>query len=444
MTPRLAAITSMLLLVGAAPFAPPSAGTRTVYRHATLIDGTGRPLQQNMAVLTEGERITAVEPDSAVTAAQLRGATQVDLTGEYLLPGYIDSHQHLATPPDRPEAEARLKRDIYSGITGTRDMADDIRQIADITRAALVGEIPSPDINYVALMAGPSFFDDPRTHAISEGAVPGQVPWAQAIDRSTDMPLAVARAKGTYATAVKIYANLPGDLVGKITREAHRQGLRVWAHGMVFPATPSEVVDAGVDTVSHTCYLAYQAMAKRPDSYQHRFPIDASLFEHDNPVMTNLYADMVRRGTILDATVHVYREVEAAAREQHKPPLCTVALAGRLTNQAYRAGVQISTGTDDDTPTSEPWPALFDEFQLLHDAAGLPPMAVIEAATRTGARAMGAEKDMGTVEPGKLANMVVLSANPLDDVRNMRSVVMTVKRGRAYLRADYRPASPAK
>ena len=444
MTPRLAAIASMLLLVGAAPFAPPSAGTRTVYRHATLIDGTGRPLQQNMAVVTEGERITAVEPDSAVTAAQLRGATQVDLTGEYLLPGYIDSHQHLATPPDRPEAEARLKRDIYSGITGTRDMADDIRQIADITRGALVGEIPSPDINYVALMAGPSFFDDPRTHAISEGAVPGQVPWAQAIDRSTDMPLAVARAKGTYATAVKIYANLHGDLVAKITREAHRQGLRVWAHGMVFPATPSEVVDAGVDTVSHTCYLAYQAMAKRPDSYQHRFPIDASLFEHDNPVMTNLYADMVRRGTILDATVHVYREVEAAAREQHKPPLCTVALAGRLTNQAYRAGVQISTGTDDDTPTSEPWPALFDEFQLLHDAAGLPPKAVIEAATRTGARAMGAEKDMGTVEPGKLANMVVLSANPLDDVRNMRSVVMTVKRGRAYLRADYRPAGPAK
>jgi imidazolonepropionase-like amidohydrolase len=441
---RLAAIASMLLLVGAAPYAPPRGGSRTVYRHAKLIDGTGRALQQDMAVVTDGERITAVEPDSALTPAQLQGAAQVDLSGEYLLPGYIDSHQHLATPPDRPEAEARLKRDVYSGITGTRDMADDIRQIADVTRAALVGEIASPDINYVGLMAGPSFFDDPRTHAISEGAVAGQVPWAQAIDESTDMPLAVARAKGTYATAIKIYANLPGDLVAKITREAHRQGLRVWAHGMVFPATPLEVVDAGVDTVSHTCYLAYQAMAKRPDSYQHRFPVDASLFEHDNPVMAKLYADMVRRGTILDATLHVYRDVEEAARAQHKPPLCTVALAGRLTNQAYRAGVAISTGTDDDTPLSEPWPALFDEFQLLHDSAGLPPMAVIEAATRTGAKAMGAEKDMGTIVPGKLANMVVLSANPLEDVRNMRSVVMTVKRGRPYLRADYRPAGTAK
>ena len=414
MTSRLALIASALMLIGAAPYEPPHAGSRTIYRHASLIDGTGRAVEPDMAVVTDGPRISAVVPDSTLAPAQLEGASQVDLAGEYLLPGYIDSHQHLATPPDRPEAEARLKRDIYSGITGTRDMADDIRQIADITRAALVGEIPSPDINYVALMAGPSFFDDPRTHAISEGAVAGQVPWAQAIDESTDMSLAIARGKGTYATAIKIYANLPGDLVAKITKEAHRQGLHAWAHGMVFPATPFEVVDAGVDTVSHTCYLAYQAMAK-------------------------LYADMARRGTILDATLHVYREVEAAAREQHKPPLCTVALAGKLTNQAYRSGVRISTGTDGDTPLSEPWPSLFDEFQLLHDAAGLPPMAVVEAATLTGAKAMGAEKDMGSIVAGKLANMVVLSANPLQDVRNMRSVVMTIKRGRIYRRSDYRP-----
>ena len=435
---RSAVLLLAMLLTAAAPYEPPHVGTRTVYRHASLIDGTGAPLRRNMAVLTDGERIFAVVPDAALTAAQIRGARQVDLAGDYLLPGYIDSHQHLATPPDRSEAEARLKRDIYSGITATRDMADDLRQIADITRAARVGEIPSPDINYAALMAGPSFFDDPRTQAAAEGAVAGKVPWMQAIDRSTDMPLAVARAKGTYATAVKIYANLPGDLVAKITREAHRQGMRAWAHGMVFPATPLEVVDAGVDTVSHTCYLAYQAMAKRPDSYQHRFPIDTSLFEHDNPVMAKLFADMVRRGTILDATVHVYREVEAAAREQHKPPLCTVSFAGKLTNQAYRAGVQISTGTDGDTPLSDPWPSLFDEFQLLHDAAGLPPMAVIRAATVIGAKAMGAEADMGSIVPGKLANMIVLSANPLDDVRNMRSVTMTVKRGRVYPRADYR------
>ena len=337
--PRLLSLLAVLALLGAAPFQPGQKGTRIIYRHAALIDGTGAPLRSDVAVIVDGERILEIVADEGLTPAQLDGAKQVDLAGKYLLPGLIDTHQHFATPPDRAEAEARLKRDIYSGITATRDMADDLRQMSDITRQARVGEIASPDIYYAALMAGPSFFVDPRTQAVAQGAEAGAVPWMQSIDANTDMPLAVARAKGTYATAIKIYANLPGDLVAKIAAEGHRQGMKVWAHGMVFPATPQQVVDAGVDTVSHTCYLGYQAMDRRPDSYQHRFPLDAALFNSDNPAMAALFADMAKRGTLLDATIHVYRAVEAAAKEQRKPPLCTVALAGKLTNQAYRAGV---------------------------------------------------------------------------------------------------------
>lgn len=434
----IALVLAAALLIGAAPpFEPPHSGVRTVYRHASLIDGTAHGLKRDMAVITNGDRIEAVVPDAALTRAQLGGADQFNLAGKFLLPGLIDTHQHLATPPNRAEAEFRLRRDIYSGITATRDMADDLRQIADITRAARIGEIASPDINYAALMAGPSFFLDPRTTAIAAGATAGNVPWEQAIDAQSDLRLAVARAKGTSATAIKIYANLPGPLVAAITAEAHRQDLRVWAHGMVFPATPSQVVDAGVDTVSHTCYLAYQAMTKRPDTYQHRFPVDASLFVHDDPVMAKLFAEIARRGTILDATLHVYREVEAAARNENRPPLCTVALAGKITNQAYRAGVRISTGTDGDTPRSEPYPALFDELQLLHEVAGLPLPVIVRAATMNGAQAMGEAKDMGSIEAGKLANMVVLGRNPLKDVRNFRSVVLTVKRGRRFPRVEF-------
>ncbi len=428
-----------LLLTAAAPFEPAHQGTKVVYRHAALIDGTGATLRADMAVVTDGERIAAVLPDRALTPVQLAGAEQVDLTGRYLLPGLIDSHQHLATPPDTPAAEARLKRDVYSGVTAIRDMADDLRNVAELTRAARVGEIASPDIYYAALMAGPSFFDDPRTHAAAEGADAGHVPWMQAIDDHTDLVTAVTLARGTSATAVKIYANLPGSLVAAITREAHRQGMKVWAHGMVFPATPEEVVRAGVDTVSHTCYLAYQAMAKRPDAYQHRFPVDYALFEHDNPAMAALFAEMHRRGIILDATNRVYIEGEEAARKAGKTPQCTVALATKLTNQAWRAGVLISSGTDGETPPEAPWPAVFDEFELLGGPAGLPPEAVIRAATLTGAMAMGQEKDMGTIEPGKLANLAILSKNPLLDVHNLRSVVLTVKRGRRFQRADYHP-----
>jgi imidazolonepropionase-like amidohydrolase len=439
MKQRLVLVAAAFALVAATPFEPPVNGTRVVYRHATVIDATSTAARPDMAVITDGERIAAVMADDALTPALLKSAEQVDLTGEYLLPGFIDSHQHFATPPNRAEAEARLMRDIYSGITATRDMADDLRQIADLARAARVGEIPSPDIFYAALMAGPSFFDDPRTQAIAAGAIAGHVPWEQAVDHSTNMPLAVARAKGTYATAIKIYANLPGDLVAKITREAHRQGMQVWAHGMVFPATPAQVVDAGVDAASHTCYLAYQAMAKRPDSYQHRFQVDASRFQKDNPVMADLFADMRRRGTILDATIHVYREVEEGARKAGKPPFCTVELAARLTNQAYRSGVRISTGTDGDTEAGAPWPALFDEFGLLGGPVAMTPHDVIRAATLNGAQAAGKASEMGTIEPGKLANFVVLAKNPLDAVANLRSVVLTVKRGRRFARAAYRP-----
>lgn len=436
---RLGLLSVSFLLLAAAPYKPPKTGTRTVYRHAVLIDGRNPQARADTAVVVDGEMIVAVLPDRDLSQAQLDGSQQVDLTGKFLLPGLIDTHQHLATPPNRRAAELLLERLVYSGITSIRDMADDLRQVADLGRAARVGEIASPDIFFAALMAGPSFFDDPRTHAVALGAEPGAVPWMQAIDERTNMPLAVARAKGTDATAIKIYANLPAETVAAITGEAHRQGMRVWAHGMVFPATPSEVVDAGVDTVSHSCYLAYQAMQKRPDSYQHRFPVDAGLFRDNNAVMSKLFADMVRRGTILDATLQVYPRIESAAKAQNKPPLCTVGLAARLTNWAWRAGVVISTGTDGETPSEEPWPALFDELELLHDKAGLPTSAVLAAATFNGAKAAGQEKLLGTVEPGKLANMVVLTKNPLEDVRNFRSVMLTVKRGRQFLRADYEP-----
>ena len=164
---RILLAVAAFVLIAAAPFEPPKAGSRVVYRHATLIDATDPAKRADMAIITDGERITAVVPDRDLTPAQLVDAEQVNLTGRFLLPGFIDTHVHLATPPDRPVAESRLKRFIYSGVTATRDLADDLRNLADITRAARVGEIPAPDIYYAALVAGPRFFDDPRTQAVA-------------------------------------------------------------------------------------------------------------------------------------------------------------------------------------------------------------------------------------------------------------------------------------
>jgi imidazolonepropionase-like amidohydrolase len=320
-------------------------------------------------------------------------------------------------------------------------MADDLRSVGELARASRVGEIPAPDIYYAAFMAGPSFFVDPRTHAANAGVTPGAAPWMQAITDETDLPLAIARAKGTSATAIKIYANLPGELVAKIAAEAHRQGLQVWAHSAVFPATPAQVLAARPDVVSHTCYMAYEAAGPTPASYQAKTPVDPVPFaKGDNPVMAGLFAQMVKQGTLLDPTIRVYVEGDKrAARPGGKPSQCTADLAAALTRQAWKAGVQLSTGTDGTTPRTSPWPAVYDEMEFLVTRVGMSPAEVIRSATLVGARAAGQEAYMGTVAPGKFANLVVLARNPLDDIAAVRSITLTVKRGREYPRSAYRP-----
>ncbi|HEV2864894.1 MAG TPA: amidohydrolase family protein, partial [Allosphingosinicella sp.] len=88
-----------------------------------------------------------------------------------------------------------------------------------------------------------------------------------------------------------------------------------------------------------------------------------------------------------------------------------------------------------------PFPALYEELELLVSRAGLSPAEAIRAATRTAAAAAGAGEEMGVIAPGRLADFVLVAANPLDDIRNLRTILFTVKRGRRFDRADFRPIS---
>jgi imidazolonepropionase-like amidohydrolase len=424
------------------PFAPPAAGKVTIWRHATLIDGTGAAARSDMDIVVDGERIAEIVADSALPPARLAGATVVDLSGRTVIPGLVDSHVHMATPPDRRLAEAMLRRDLYGGVTTVRDMADDLRLVGEVTREARMGEIAAPDIFYAALMAGPSFFDDPRTQAASRGWDAGKAPWMQAIDGKTDLVVAVAMARGTGATAIKVYANLPADLIARITAEAHRQHMLVWAHAAVFPTRPADVIAAGVDAVSHACYLGYQRAAVMPPAYADHTPVPEDAFAAgDDPVLAKLFAAMKARGTILDATgsLFAWLDAEHARDSSVKTGRCSGVLTARIIAQALRAGVAISAGTDHVNGPEGLWPEVDDEIVFLVKAAGLTPMQALSAATLTGARAAGQDRARGSLIPGKLADFVVLAKDPLADIENIRSVMLTVKRGRPFQRADYKP-----
>ena len=409
-----------------------------VYRDATVFDGTGAGPVPGRSLVVEDDRLTRVVATDTLVLPD--GAEVVDLGGRFVIPGLIDSHQHLATPPDRVKAEAWLRRMVYGGVTAIRDMADDLRQIADLARACLVGEIPGPDIRYAALMAGPSFFDDPRTWQVSQGETPGTVPWMQAITAESDLVIGTALARGTHASAVKIYADLSAERVAAVTAEAHRQGVAAWAHLSVFPALPLDVVRAGVDVVSHVTMLAWQTQSENAPTYQGKPPIDPATIDPDDPRIAEVLRAMVERGTILDATASMWEsdevladaDAEGVARAQGNAEL-----SAALTARAFAAGVPICAGSDYQTLPDDPFPSLHHELYFLHERCGLPAAEVLRSATQIGARSAGTEDDMGTLEPGKLASFVILDRDPVADLRNLDSIWCTVKRGARHARTDF-------
>ncbi|MYE35337.1 MAG: amidohydrolase family protein [Gemmatimonadales bacterium] len=459
---------------GEPPRNPNAEPETTIYEGVSVLDGTGPPFMPDMSIVVRDGRIAALAAADELSPEDWPEAEIENARGLYVIPGLIESHTHLATRADRTAAEFELNRLIYGGVTTARDMAGDVRALAELQRAALVGEIPSPDIHYAALVAGESFFIDPRTRSSSMGEVPGRVPWLQIVDDETDLVETIALARGTWATGLKIYASIEGPLLARIAAEARRQGIPVWSHTHVGPALPLDVARAGVTSMSHVCSLASAAI---PDDVvaealagRRSGMVEVDL---DDPRIDAVLEEMKRRGTVLDATLTVgfFREQMTLARDSAAAPpappaprpdgpregpdapppdprrrgvraACSAEESVALTRRAYEAGVPISAGTDAPPAPGSEWPALYDELAYLHERVGMPMADVIQAATRNGALALGLAEDIGTVEEGKYANLVFLEEDPTAGVDNVKSIRFTLKRGRRFDRDEFELGTP--
>jgi imidazolonepropionase-like amidohydrolase len=425
----------LMLFACAAPAAATS--VPLVLAHATVIDGSGAQAEPDMTVVIADGRIDAIYAGDDRRLP--KDAHVEDLRGRYIIPGLIDAHVHITdVEPDIAHYQPFLRALLMGGVTSVRDMAGDDRLLAYLARQANSGAFAAPDIFYAALLSGPSFFaEDPRVQAASEGMPLGDAPWMQAITASTDIPLAVARAKGTGATGIKLYANLPVDLVDAIAAEAHRQGLQVWTHATIFPARPSDAVNAGADTISHSPYLVWEAAASMPTDYGVRAKGDFAHIRPDAAPILALFDAMQRHGTILDATLNVFRD-----EAQHHPEKVGVGIAPwsyAVTRLAHEHGVLIDAGTDgsglpdkSDNPDLDALPEVHKEMALLVEHCGFTPLEAIRAATQISAMAAGQGANRGTIAPGKRADMVVLSADPSQDIRNTRRIAFVVKDGQIF------------
>ena len=433
--------------------------TTTVITGATLIDGTGRAPLKNAVVIIEANKFTVVGERGKVAVPA--GARTINAAGKFIIPGLFDSHVHYRDYV--PELF------LAYGITSVIDMGNPAEYILAQRDGIEKGEVPGPRM----FAAGPSLME-------LETAPPG----ATASVRSADTVRQTVRAviaKGVDQITVNI--DQDPDTFAVLVEEAHKAGLPISSYTL----HPREEIAMGLDILQHSYSIAAgtktdsnmldgmrRERAARP--YQ-KHPLNYMI---DADGADDFIRLLVQKGTYVIPSVafeykvindrmdefkqdylsvlanpglrylpHDDYVVEAMnATEGAIPRLSGPGFFGTLDRQSeefrqYRAGYRrlqqflvklenaggnILAGTD--APYRiPPGISLHHELQLLVDA-GLTPMQVLVGATRKPAAAMHKQNTLGTIEPGKLADLLILAANPLDDIRNTRKIETVMKDGR--------------
>jgi imidazolonepropionase-like amidohydrolase len=407
-------------------------------RDFQLIDGTGAPARTVQRLVAVDGSIVQIDDEGSTPEPQPQSRwTRIDLAGAWVIPGLIDTHVHIGRFPDT-HAKAReiLDQAVRGGITAIRDLGGDARTLAELERAIGAGELIGPDIVSSAMFGGADIFVAGPIVQFATGRAPGDAAWARRIDANSDLRLLVAEAKGTGARNLKLYGDMSPALVARLISEARAQGLLTTAHATVFPAGPKALVDAGVGSLAHAAYLVWAAVDQIPDDYQRRTAGPWEQTPADHPRLQALYRDMAEAGVTLDATLYVYEQMQSYPGVPHMPWTVQAAAWGaEATRHAHAAGVRVTTGTDWFEPRNDrELPHTHEELVLLVDKAGFSPLQAIEAGTRNGAIALGLERTQGTIAPGKLADLIVLEADPLADIRNTQKIRFTLRKGRVVER----------
>lgn len=398
-----------------------------------LIDGSGATVRHVDKLVARDGIIVQIDSDGQSPAPEPTARwTRVGLGGAWMLPGLIDTHVHVARFPNAlAMAEKILRQAVRGGVTSVRDLAGDARALAEIERATGNNEWVAPDIVFSALFGGPDIFRQGPTAEMARGRPSGEAAWAHVVTQESDLRQLIAEAKGSGARNIKVYGDLTAVLAAGLIREATRQGMLSTAHATVFPARPSDLVEAGVGSLSHSPYLVWQAIENVPHDYGQRTAGPWNTIPPDHPALLKLYRQMASQGVALDATLYVYKAMQSypgvPKMEWTDRAFKWGAQATRLANAA---GVLVTTGTDWFEPRDDfELPHTHDELALLVEAAGFTPMQAIQAGTRNGAMALGLTKTHGTIEIGKQADLLVLDASPLEDIHNTTRIRFTVKNG---------------
>ena len=417
-----------------------------VIEHVSVVDATDSLPRPDQTVVVRGNRIVAVT--TSRLARIPAGARRVDGRGRFLIPGLWDMHVHTAIAGGR----ALLPLYVANGVTGVRDMAGDWPTLVALREAVAHGLVAGPRM----VASGPYLEggDVPIPHLLARTPEEGRAGVDSLVRLGVDF--------------VKVHGQLAPATYYAIARRARERGIPFTGH-VSRQIGAANASDSGQRSIEHLLGVPVHCTPAESLALQPRFPVQGALGRCSSSDLAPLYARFVKNQTWITPTFVAAWEIavwpghdvpgdslshylpEAVRRYVAEifpmpdsiPPgadsVGRTMFAKRLAQVAamHREGVRVLAGTDAPLRNSPPGFGLHEELELLA-RGGLSPLEALSAATLEPARYLGLQDSLGTIAAGMVADLVLLEADPLLDIRYTRRIVAVVADGRLYQGAERR------
>jgi imidazolonepropionase-like amidohydrolase len=391
---------------------------------ATVIDGTGALPRPNTTLIINGSKIMYASNNTANNYYHNSSAADnvINLTGKYIIPGLFDMHAHVANVRknsyNQSESEYMLRMLLTHGVTTIRNTGGPTEQSVALRENVSEGKIVGPQI----FTAG---------QLLNTPQVP--IPFVEKqVQTEQDVRQEVRNQVATGVDYIKLYVGLTPKLVKAAINEAHSNGIKIIGH--LYLTSWTDAANLGIDALTHgipvSPFLLSEANQQKfleagDHPFNHFLWLD--LVDLNGPEINEMMEALVNNDIPVDPTLGIY---EAMIKEEPQNQYLWPKVL-QLTKMLYDNGVTILSGTDIPNFDLVPGSSLHHELEILVEA-GISPLEVIKIATRNGAQALGIENDVGTIEPGKQADMIILSDNPVDEISNTKKIEAVINNGQFY------------